>query len=40
MADLYDAVGHGMWAYSNAAFKVEALGGGEARPRPRDARRA
>ena len=22
MPDLYDAVGHGMWAYSNAAFRV------------------
>ena len=25
MPDLYDAVGHGMWAYSNAAFRVAAL---------------
>jgi Acyltransferase len=25
VADLYDAVGHGMWVYSRAAFKVEAL---------------
>lgn len=23
MPDLYDAVGHGMWAYSNAAFRVQ-----------------
>jgi 1-acyl-sn-glycerol-3-phosphate acyltransferase len=27
--DLYDAVGYGMWAYSNAAFRVDVLG-----PRP------
>lgn len=26
MPDLYDAVGHGMWAYSHAAFRVGALG--------------
>lgn len=26
MPDLYDAVGHGMWAYSHAAFKVDLLG--------------
>ena len=25
MLDLYDAVGHGMWAYSNAAFRVDVL---------------
>lgn len=25
MFDLYDAVGHGMWAYSNAAFRVDVL---------------
>jgi 1-acyl-sn-glycerol-3-phosphate acyltransferase len=25
MPDLYDAVGHGMWAYSHAAFRVEVL---------------
>jgi 1-acyl-sn-glycerol-3-phosphate acyltransferase len=24
--DLYDAVGYGMWAYSNAAFRVDVLG--------------
>lgn len=26
MPDLYDAVAHGMWAYSSAAFRVETLG--------------
>lgn len=26
MPDLYDAVAHGMWAYSRAAFRVEVLG--------------
>lgn len=26
MADLYDAVAHGMWAYSTAAFRVDVLG--------------
>lgn len=26
MPDLYDAVAHGMWAYSQAAFRVETLG--------------
>lgn len=26
MPDLFDAVAHGMWAYSNAAFRVEILG--------------
>ena len=25
MPDLYDAVGHGMWVYSNAAFRVDVL---------------
>ena len=34
MADLYDAVGHGMWAYSNAAFRVEVLGGEKPDPGP------
>lgn len=28
MPDLYDAVGHGMWAYSHAAFRVAAVGPG------------
>ncbi len=39
MADLYDAVGHGMWAYSNAAFRVNVLGGDRFGPDARDARR-
>ena len=26
MPDLYDAVGHGMWAYSHAAFRMKTLG--------------
>ena len=34
MPDLYDAVGHGMWAYSNAAFRVEVLGGEKPDPGP------
>ena len=34
MADLYDAVGHGMWAYSNAAFRVDVLGGEKPDPGP------
>ena len=34
MVDLYDAVGHGMWAYSNAAFRVEVLGGEKPDPGP------
>lgn len=28
MPDLYDAVGHGMWAYSHAAFRVAVVGPG------------
>ena len=34
MADLYDAVGHGMWVYSNAAFRVDVLGSGKPDPGP------
>jgi hypothetical protein len=32
--DLYDAVGHGMWAYSNAAFRVNVLDPESFRPEP------
>jgi Acyltransferase len=32
--DLYDAVGHGMWAYSNAAFRVQVLDRESFRPEP------
>jgi hypothetical protein len=32
--DLYDAVGHGMWAYSNAAFRVTLLDDGSFDPGP------
>lgn len=34
MPDLYDAVGHGMWAYSNAAFKVDVLDPARFAPEP------
>ncbi|HXV96329.1 MAG TPA: 1-acyl-sn-glycerol-3-phosphate acyltransferase [Gaiellaceae bacterium] len=34
MASLYDAVGHGMWAYSNAAFRVDVLDRERFRPEP------
>ena len=34
MPDLYDAVGHGMWAYSRAAFRVATLGHGPFAPEP------
>jgi Acyltransferase len=32
--DLYDAVGHGMWAYSRAAFRVSTLSDGPFAPEP------
>jgi hypothetical protein len=32
--DLYDAVGHGMWAYSNAAFRVNAFDRNRFGPEP------
>jgi hypothetical protein len=32
--DLYDAVGHGMWAYSHAAFRVNVLDSGGFAPEP------
>jgi Acyltransferase len=32
--DLYDAVGHGMWAYSRAAFRVTTLSEGPFAPEP------
>jgi Acyltransferase len=32
--DLYDAVGHGMWAYSRAAFRVTTLSDGPFAPEP------
>jgi acyltransferase-like protein len=32
--DLYDAVGHGMWAYSNAAFRVDVLDRARFEPAP------
>jgi acyltransferase-like protein len=32
--DLYDAVGHGMWAYSRAAFRVTTLSNGPFAPEP------
>jgi hypothetical protein len=32
--DLYDAVGHGMWAYSRAAFRVRLLSDGRFAPEP------
>ncbi len=34
MPDLYDAVGHGMWAYSRAAFRVTTLSAGRFAPEP------
>ena len=34
MVGLYDAVAHGMWAYSNAAFRVDVLGGEKPDPGP------
>lgn len=34
MPDLYDAVGHGMWAYSSAAFRVTVLDRGGFTPEP------
>ena len=34
MPDLYDAVGHGMWAYSHAAFRVTTLSAGRFAPEP------
>ena len=34
MPDLYDAVGHGMWAYSHAAFRVTTLSAGKFAPEP------
>jgi hypothetical protein len=34
MPDLYDAVGHGMWAYSRAAFRVTTLSDGPFAPEP------
>ena len=34
MPDLYDAVGHGMWAYSNAAFRVSVLDAEKPAPGP------
>ena len=37
--DLYDAVGHGMWAYSNAAVRVSVLDRERFAPRARDAHR-
>ena len=34
MPDLYDAVGHGMWAYSRTAFRVTTLSAGRFAPEP------
>ena len=34
MPDLYDAVGHGMWAYSHAALLVTTLSAGRFAPEP------